>query len=214
MERIGMLGSGDVAKSLAKGFVKHGYSVMMGSRDSSKIADFSREMKLATGTFQQAASFGDMVVLAVKGLAGESALSLAGEQSLNGKIVIDATNPISDAPPDSGVLHYFTSLEESLMERYQGKFPSARFVKAFNSVGNAYFVNPDFGGEKPTMFICGNDEAAKKEVGGVLGKFGWEVADMGGVQAARAIEPLCMLWCIPGIAKNDWGPRAFKLLKK
>ena len=213
MKKIGILGSGDVAKSLAKGFTRHGYPVMMGSRDSPKIADFAKELKLQVGSFPDAAKFGEIVVLAVKGLSSESALSLAGEQNLRGKTVIDVTNPIADSPPDNGVLHYFTSLEESLIERNQKKFPSARFVKAFNSVGNAYMVDPSFE-VKPTMFICGNDEPAKNEVSVILGKFGWEVADMGGVQAARAIEPLCILWCIPGIAKNDWGPRAFKLLTK
>jgi predicted dinucleotide-binding enzyme len=74
-------------------------------------------------------------------------------------------------------------------------------------------VNPDFGGIRPTMFICGNDEAAKQEVSDILDQFGWDVEDMGGAQAARAVEPLCMLWCIPGFRKNQWG-HAFKLLKR
>jgi predicted dinucleotide-binding enzyme len=131
--------------------------------------------------------------------------------NLAGKVIIDATNPIAEAPPTNGVLKYFTTLDDSLMERLQREFTGARFVKAFNSVGNASMVNPAFKGGKPTMFICGNDEAAKKTVTGILDAFGWETADMGAVEAARAIEPLCMLWCIPGFLRQDW-VHAFKLL--
>jgi len=109
------------------------------------------------------------------------------------------------------VLKFFTNLDESLMERLQNAFPEAHFVKAFSSVGNACMVNPQFQGGKPTMFICGNSEAAKATVRGVLDQFGWETADMGKAEAARAIEPLCMLWCIPGFLRNDW-VHAFKLL--
>jgi 8-hydroxy-5-deazaflavin:NADPH oxidoreductase len=126
---------------------------------------------------------------------------------------MDATNPIADAPPVNGVLRFFTTLDESLMERLQRAVPEARFVKAFNSVGNAFMVDPQFDGGKPTMFICGDDEAAKETVRGIVDQFGWETADMGGAEAARAIEPLCMLWCIPGFLRNEW-THAFKLLRK
>jgi predicted dinucleotide-binding enzyme len=98
------------------------------------------------------------------------------------------------------------------MERLQRAFPEAHFVKAFNSVGNGQMVNPQFAGGPPTMFICGNSAAAKAEVEKILTQFGWETEDMGAVEAARAIEPLCMLWCIPGFLKNDWA-HAFKILR-
>jgi len=111
------------------------------------------------------------------------------------------------------VLKFFTTMNESLMEQLQRQFPDAHLVKAFNSVGAAFMINPQFEGGKPTMFICGNDAQAKKTVTGILDQFGWETADMGGAEAARAIEPLCMLWCIPGFLRNEWG-HAFKLLKK
>jgi len=137
----------------------------------------------------------------------------AGTEALKGKTVIDATHPISDAPPVNGVIEYFTPINESLMERLQRLAPGARFVKSFSSVGNALMVNPDFGGEKPTMFICGNDEAAKDDVKTILDRFGWEAADMGKAEAARAIEPLAMLWCIPGFLHNQW-THAFRLLRK
>ncbi len=132
--------------------------------------------------------------------------------NLSGKPVIDATNPIADAPPVNGVLKFFTSHDQSQMEKLQREFADAKFVKAFNSVGAAFMVNPSFQGGKPTMFICGNDDGAKKTVTRILDQFGWETADMGKVEAARAIEPLCMLWCIPGLLRNEWS-HAFKLLR-
>lgn len=152
-------------------------------------------------------------MLATKGTAAEAALKLAGATNLKGKTVIDTTNPIADAAPTNGVLQFFTSLNESLMERLQKLVPDAHFVKAFSCIGNAFMVNPDFNGIKPTMFICGNDSGAKKEVTAILAQFGFDVADMGAVEAARAIEPLCMLWCIPGFLSNSWA-HAFKLLKR
>jgi hypothetical protein len=124
--------------------------------------------------------------------------------------VIDATNPIADQPPQNGVIRYFTTQDESLMERLQKKAPQARFVKAWNSIGNAFMVNPKFPAT-PTMFICGNDAGAKQQTTAILTKFGWETADMGMVEAARPIEALCILWCIPGMLRNDWA-HAFKLM--
>ena len=210
--KIGVIGSGDVAKVLGSGLLKHGHEVMMGTRAPAKLADWTKQnQKGNVGSFADAAKFGELVVLAVKGTAAAEALRAAGAANLAGKAVMDVTNPIADAPPTNGVLKFFTNLDESLMERLQREFGSARFVKAFNSVGNACFVNPQFKGGKPTMFICGNDEAAKKTVSSIVDQFGWETADMGTVEAARAIEPLCMLWCIPGFLRNDW-VHAFKLL--
>jgi len=210
--KVGILGSGAVAKALAGGFLKHGHELMFGTRTPAKLADWAaRNGKSGVGGFADAAKFGELVVLAVKGTVAADALRAAGAANLAGKTVIDATNPIADAPPTNGVLKFFTSLDESLMERLQREFSSVSFVKAFNSVGNACMVNPQFRGGKPTMFICGNDEAAKKTVGGILDQFGWETADMGKAEAARAIEPLCMLWCIPGFLRDDW-VHAFKLL--
>jgi predicted dinucleotide-binding enzyme len=209
---IGILGSGAVAKTLGAGFLKHGHAVMLGTRDAAKLAEWSKANPGArTGSFADTAAFGERVVLAVKGSAAAEALRAAGA-GIRGKTVIDATNPIADAPPDHGVLRFFTALDDSLMERLQREFPEARLVKAFNSVGNARMVNPSFAGGRPTMFICGNDDDAKREVSAILDQFGWEVADMGRAEAARAIEPLCILWCIPGFLANQW-THAFKLLR-
>ena len=211
--KVGVLGSGGVAEVLASGLLKHGHAVKMGSRSPEKLEGWvSKNPGGGAGTFDEAAAFGEMVLLAVKGTAAADALRLAGAENLAGKTVIDACNPIADAPPVKGVLQFFTDLDRSLMEDLQEEFPDAHFVKALNSVGSACMVNPQFKGGKPTMFICGNDAGAKAEVSGILDQFGWETEDMGGVEAARAIEPLCMLWCIPGFARNDW-MHAFKMLR-
>ncbi len=212
--KIGIIGSGVVATTLASGFLKHGHGVVIGTRDSGKLADWAKaNPKGRVGSFADAAKFGDVVVLAVKGGVVAEAVRAAGAANLAGKTVIDATNPIADAPPVNGVLKFTTNLDESMMERLQREFAGVHFVKAFNSVGATCMVNPQFKEGKPTMFICGNDEAAKQTVAKILDQFGWETADMGKVEAARAIEPLCMLWCIPGFLRNDW-VHAFKLLRE
>ena len=209
--KIGIVGSGEVAQTLGAGFLKHGHSVMLGTRDPKKLAAWQSENRGATvGSFADAAKFGELVVVAVK---GEVALGVARKigDALAGKTVIDTTNPIADAPPVNGVLKSFTSLNDSLMEQLQKACPKARFVKAFSSVGNAKMVNPTFAGGPPTMFICGNDAAAKQAVVKILDQFGWETLDLGAAEAARAIEPLAMLWCIPGFLRNEW-THAFKVL--
>jgi 8-hydroxy-5-deazaflavin:NADPH oxidoreductase len=211
--KIGILGSGDVGKVLAAGFLKHGHDVMLGTRDRTKLAHWAAQNPRGrSGSLDETADFGEAVVLAVKGTAALDVLRSAGAKHLIGKAIIDATNPIADAPPVNGVLKFFTNLDESLMERLQQAFPEAHLVKAFNSVGNTRMVNPQFKSGKPTMFICGNNEQVKAIVAGILDQFGWDTADMGKAEAARALEPLCMLWCIPGFLRNEW-THAFALLK-
>ena len=214
MVKVGILGSGDVGKVLAKGFLKNGYQVAIGSDHPEKLTEFKMENpEMETARFEEAAQSGDIVVVCVKGTVAEKIVEKV-KRHITGKTVIDTTNPIADAPPHNGVLKYFTSLEESLMERLQTIAPDAQFVKAFNSIGSALMVNPEFGDDtKPTMFICGNNDDAKKKVHEILEKFGFEVEDMGKVESARAIEPLCILWCIPGFLRNEWS-HAFKVLKK
>jgi len=212
----GIIGSGIVGRVLASAFLNEGYDVMLGTRNTSKeeVTKWKTDNPSGqTGSFEEAAKFGELLVLATAGAAAEGAIKLAGAPNFSGKIVIDTTNPISKEPPDNGVLKYFTTLEDSLMERIQKWLPDANVVKAFNSVGNAMMYKPGFKGGPPTMFICGNDENAKKKVSGILRSFGWETEDMGKAEAARAIEPLCILWCIPGFIRNQWN-HAFKLLKK
>jgi predicted dinucleotide-binding enzyme len=211
--KVGIIGSGVVGQTLAAGFLKHGHQVAVGTREPAKLRDWAAKNKgAAVKSFADAAAFGDLVVLAVAGSAAVEAVKLAGA-GLAGKPVIDACNPIGGGPPVNGVLSYFTTQNESLMEQLQKASPAAHFVKAFNSVGNAQMINPQFSGGRPTMFICGNDAQAKDTVAQIVDQFGWETEDMGAVEAARAIEPLCKLWCIPGIGKGDWSAHAFKLLR-
>jgi predicted dinucleotide-binding enzyme len=211
---IGVLGSGGVAKALASGFLKHGHEVVVGTRSPDKLAEWAGKQpgaKVRVGSFAEAAGFGEVLILAVKGNAAADVLRMAGVDNLRGKAVLDACNPIEDAAPVNGVLQFFTDINESLMEQLQREFPETKFVKAFNSVGSALMVDPQLKGGKPTMFICGNDDGAKAAATKILDEFGWETADMGKVESARAIEPLCLLWCLPGFLRNEW-THAFKLL--
>ncbi|MES2703736.1 MAG: NAD(P)-binding domain-containing protein [Bacteroidota bacterium] len=213
MKKIGILGSGVVAKALGDGFLKHNYEVMLSSHDITKLSEWKDKGgdKAHRGSFEEAATFGDIIVLAVKGSVAADVIEEAGPQNMQWKTVIDVTNPIADEAPENGVIKFFTNFEESLMEALQLRFPEIHFVKAFNSIGSAFMVNPAFK-EKPTMFVCGNNDASKKEVFGILDQFGWEISDMGKATAARAIEPLCMLWCIPGMRNGEWN-HAFRLIK-
>jgi predicted dinucleotide-binding enzyme len=213
--KIGIIGSGVVGRVLATSFLQEGHEVMLGTRNTSKeeVVKWKRENPSGqTGNFTDTAKFGEVLVLATNGTVTEAAIRQAGLDHFSGKTVIDATNPIAAAPPVNGVLKFFTNLDESLMEKIQRLIPKAKLVKAFNSVGNAFMYKPVFKEGTPTMFICGNDDGAKKTVTEILVSFGWETEDMGKVEAARAIEPLCILWCIPGMLRNQW-THAFKLLK-
>jgi predicted dinucleotide-binding enzyme len=210
--KIGILGSGGVATTLAAGFLAQGHAVMIGTRDAAKLADWqARHPAAQVGGVEVAAAFGDLAVLAVKGTAADAVMRMAGPH-LAGKVVLDATNPIAERPPEQGVLQYFTGPNESLMERLQKAHPAVRFVKAFNSVGQALMVQPKLPGGRPTMFIAGDDAQAKAEATQLLDALGWDSEDMGPAVAARAIEPLAMLWCIPGFRHNDW-LHAFKMLR-
>ena len=187
---------------------------MLGTRDPKKteVQDWLRENPGAkAGTFAEAAKFGEIIVLATLGEAALNAVELAGPANLSGKTVIDTTNPISSTPPVEGVLQFTTGPNESLAEKIHARIPEANVVKAFNSVGNSFMVNPRFEQGTPTMFICGNSSEAKAETTRIIEQFGWEPFDCGGIIAARAIEPLCMLWCIPGFLRNQW-THAFKVL--
>lgn len=210
--KIAIIGSGSVAQTLAGGMLKHGHAVQMATRDQAKLADFVKANPGVTVTdSKSAAAWADLAILSVKGTAALAALAPAAD-ALAGKIVIDTTNPIADEAPDNGVLRYFTSGNDSLGERLQAAYPSMRFVKAFNSVGAGMMVNPSIAGGPPTMFIAGNDAGAKETVGSILTTFGWEPLDMGQIEASRAIEALCQLWCLPGFIRNDWA-HALKWLK-
>jgi len=206
--RIGILGSGDVGKSLARGFIKRGDAVTIGSRSPEKLADFAKESGAKAGTFEDAAKFGELIAVATLGVATEEALRLAGK-NFDGKVVIDATNPL-DFSKGAPALAY--GWNDSLGERVQKWIPSARVVKAFNTVGNSLFVNPQLPGGPPDMFICGNDDAAKKTVAQLCKDWGWGVIDIGGIEGSRYLEPMCMTWVLHGIRSGSW-THAYKMLR-
>jgi len=213
--KVGIIGSAAVGQRLAKAFKNEGHEVMLGTRNTSKeeVIKFKNEnADINIGTFEETAAFGEILVLATAGAVVEEAVKLASIENFKNKVVIDTTNPIAKEPPENGVLKYFTSLDDSLMERTQRLLPEAKLVKAFSIVGNMLMYKPQLQGGTPTMFICGNDFEAKKTVTEILAAFGWETEDLGGVEAARAIEPVCILWCIPGFLKNDW-MHAYKVLR-
>jgi predicted dinucleotide-binding enzyme len=212
---VGVLGSGTVGQTLASGFMKHGHKAMIGTRDpeGGGLEKWQAENPGGSvGTFEQAAKFGEAIVLCSLGRAATQVIELAGKANLSGKVLIDATNPLSEAPPVDGVLQFFTGPNESLAEQIQAFAPEARVVKAFNSVGAPRMIDPQFAQGPPTMFIAGNDAAAKATASKLITELGWEPFDCGGIVAARALEPLCMLWCIPGFRQNLW-THAFKLLR-
>ena len=213
MKTVGIIGSGNVGKDLAKGFIHYGYETTLSSRNEEKRKSLEREISgLKTDTPKNTARSSELIVFAVKGSEAKAALHEIGMENISGKTVIDTTNPIANESPVNGVLVYFSSINKSLMEELQEMVPEAKFVKAFSCVGSAHMVNPGFK-NKPTMFICGKHKDAKEEVTAVLEQFGWETEDMGSVEAARAIEPLAILWCIPGFRENRWN-HTFKLLRK
>jgi len=174
--KVGIIGSGNVGRVLATGFLSEGHQVMLGTRNTSKedVVKWKNENTNGLlGSFQETAQFGEVIVLAVSGLVTEDAINLAGKEHLSNKVIIDTTNPIAAVPPENGVIRYFTTLEESLMEKIQKILPDAKVVKAFSCVGNAFMYKPNFNGSIPTMFICGNDDVAKKTVTDILTSFGW-----------------------------------------
>ncbi|HET7234182.1 MAG TPA: NADPH-dependent F420 reductase [Longimicrobium sp.] len=212
--KIGILGSGVVGQSLGRGFAARGDEVVIGTREGG--GDKLREWVAGTegrgraGTFAEAAGFGEIAVLATRWDGTENALRLAGAQNLAGKVVIDVTNPLDFS---TGAPRLALGFNDSGGEQVQRWLPDSRVVKAFNIITAAEMVNPDFPCGPPTMFICGDDEGAKETVTGICRDFGWEVVDNGGIDGARLLEPLAMLWIMHGIRSRAWS-HAFKLLRK
>jgi predicted dinucleotide-binding enzyme len=212
--RVGVLGSGQVGRRLAAGFRSRGHDVMIGSRDpgKSELCEWRAGdgAGIEAGTFAEAAAHGEVLVLAVLGNAAEEAIADAGSDNFSGKVVIDAMNPLDFSggfPPKLSVTG-----DDSLGERVQRALPDARVVKAFNTIGSPYFVDPSFSEGRPTMLIAGDDEAAKGTVAGVLHDFGWsDVVDIGGIEGSRELEAICIAWVKIGGARGGWD-HGFKLL--
>lgn len=213
--KIGILGTGDVGQVLGAGFAGLGHQVKIGSRNpqQEKVQAWVKKTgaNASSGTFAETASFGEIIVLATLGTGTENAIKLAGPKNFSGKIVIDATNPLDfskGVPPAMTMGH-----TSSLGEQIQNLIPDAKVVKAYNIIGNAHMINPQFPGGPPDMFICGNDDQAKQKVTEILKNFGWSVIDIGGIEGSRYLEPLAMVWIIYGFRTNTWN-HAFKLLRK
>ena len=212
--KIGILGTGDVGKAQGRGHIALGHEVKMGSRSATNPAAlaWAKEMggKASGGTLADAAAFGEIVLVAVKGEGIPDALKAAGPKNFKGKVVIDITNPLdfSGPVPAIKVVGY-----PSAGEQVQALLPDAHVVKAFNTGGSGHHFKPNFPGGPPDMFYCGNNEDAKKTVAGIIKDFGWGAVDVGGIESARYLEGAAMVYIIHAIATNNWN-QAFKLLRK
>lgn len=213
--RVGVIGSGTVGQSFGSALVRLGHPAKVGSRDpksAALTAWVSRTGSPASvGTFAEAAAFGEVVVLATLGTATGEAIDLAGPANFTGKVVIDITNPL--VMSEQGTPRLSVGFTDSLGEQNQRRLPDARVVKAFNSVGAPHFFRPSFPGGPPTMFFCGNDLEAKATVSQLIADFGWVPLDTGGIEMARAIEPLCILWVTSAMKLGSFDI-AFQVLRK
>ncbi len=213
--KVGILGSGDVGHALGTAFVTLGHDVKMGSRDpkGEKVRSWVSKngSRASAGTFDETAAFSELAVLATLWSGTENAIRLAGPENLAGKIVIDATNPLIFKPGEPPALAL--GHNDSGGEQVQRWLPRSKVVKAFNMIGHAHMFRPQFPGGPPELFYCGNDAGAKKTVAEILTGFGLETFDIGGIEGARLLEPLCILWVLYGLKTNSWN-HAFKLLKR
>ena len=213
--KIGILGSGDVGKALARGFVSRDHDVMISSREPAKLQDFVSEQggKIRSGSFEEAAKFGELVLIATLFSGTKHALDLAGPANFSGKTVIDCTNPLRF---EEGKMPQLSlGFDNSAGEEVQRWLPDAKVVKAFNIIGNQFMVDPQLPGGPPTMFIAGNDDSAKKTVTQLIESLGWKdaVSDLGGIEESRYLEPMCIVWVHYGIRTGAWD-HAFKMLRK
>lgn len=211
--KIGIVGSGGVAKALGSGYLSKGHTVMLGSRDTAKLDEWLSTAGggATTGSFSDPAAFGEVVFLSVSGEGLLSAIELAGIDNFSGKTVIDVCNPMDFS---SGVPPRFTAtVGQSLGEQVQATLPDAKVVKAFNTMSAAVMTDPIFDGEPATHFIAGNDDGAKAEATKLIKEFGWQVEDLGGIDQAFFLEALASLYVNFAFKNNQWN-QAFKLMKR
>lgn len=199
--RIGILGSGAVGQALARGLARHGHDVRIGTRKDA-VAD------LPVGTPQDVVENADLVFLSVLGTAAVDVVTGVREQ-LRGKVLVDTTNPLDFSSGRPGL---FVGHTDSLGEQVQRAVPEAHVVKAYNTVGNTLMVDPEIPGGPPTMFIGGDSAEAKAVVSHLLQETGWDVVDLGGIEASRYLEPMCIAWVRYGVNVGSWN-HAFRLLR-
>jgi predicted dinucleotide-binding enzyme len=213
--KVGVIGSGDVGRILAAGFASKGHDVVVGARDPKrKLADdkpgpygqpsfpawSKANPKVKVGSFAEVAKHGEVLVFAVHGENVAEAVKLAGPDSMAGKLVLDATNPLDFTPQG---LHRHKAIPDSCLQVAQRAAPKARFVKAWNCTPSAQMVNPKVG--PGDQLICGDDGKAKEQATKILKDFGWNVADVGGADKAPYVEAVAIAICNYAVAKNDWG---------
>lgn len=213
---IGILGSGEVGQKLGGGFIELGHRVKIGTREPNqeKIKEWIKKSgdSASAGIFSHAASFGQLIVVATSWNGTLEAIRMCDPKDLVDKTVIDVTNPLDFSA--EGLPKLAVGYTDSAGEIIQRLLPEANVVKAFNTVGNPHMVHPEFPNGPPTMFICGNNDNAKKTViNEFLTKFGWESIDIGGIEGSRLLEPMAMLWITHYFQTNN-GNHAFKLLHK
>ena len=211
--KIGIIGSGVVAKTLASAYLQKGYEVKLGTRNADKLGEWLANAgeNASIGSFAEAAEFGEIIFLSVLGEAALEAAELAGAENLKGKTVIDLTNPLDFS---GGVPPKFTAtVGNSLGEQIQNALPASNVVKAFNTISAAIMIDPQFGSDTATLFIAGNDEKAKEEATKLVKEFGWEVEDLGGIEQSFFLEAFASLWINYGFKNNHW-THAFKFLKR
>jgi predicted dinucleotide-binding enzyme len=211
--KIGIIGSGVVAKALGSGFIKEGHEVKLGSRESDKLSSWVSDngKQASAGDLVETAKFGEIIVLAVFGLAAADAIKTAGPKNFVGKIVLDATNPLDKSggmPPK-----LVGRVGESGGEQNQSLLPGAFVVKAFNTVSAALMYKPKLAGGPPDMFLCGDDSKAKEKVAQICKAFGWNPIDVGGIDCSHYTEAAGTLWTITALKSGSWD-QAFKILKK
>jgi predicted dinucleotide-binding enzyme len=210
--RIGILGSGDVGKQLARGFLMLGDEVKVGTRAPEKLKEwaYGLGMNISVGNLQEASEFGEVIVIATSWYGAENAIKLAGKKNFSEKIVIDVTNPLDFS---KGVPSYIGGVGKSAGEHVQKWLPEAKVVKAFNTVGNSIMCNPHREEGDPDLFIAGNMDA-KKFVVETAKKWGWKnIVDMGEISNAYLLESLAMVWIEFG-SRNESYSHAIKILRK
>jgi predicted dinucleotide-binding enzyme len=200
--RIGILGSGVVGQALARGLARHGHEVRIGTRKDA-VKD------LPVGSPADVVEGADLVFLSVLGTAAVDVATGVGEQ-LRGKVLVDTTNPLDFSSGRPGL---FVGLTDSLGEQVQRAVPEALVVKAYNTVGNTLMVDPELPGGPPSMFIGGDSDEAKAVVSELLVATGWDVVDLGGIDASRWLEAMCIAWVLHGARTGTW-EHAFRLLRR
>src|SRR5262245_58170776 len=211
--RIAIIGTGNVGGALGRVWARQGHEIVFGVRDPERPQALVRELggRTRAASVADAAASAEVVALAVPWEAARDAIRSAG--NLAGKTVIDCTNPINlgmDGIRAGLVVGLTTSAAESIAQWV----PGARVVKAFNTIGAGSFAAPQFGAERATMFICGDDADAKKRVTPLARDMGFEVVDAGNLAVARLLEPLGMLWIHLALLRDLGTNIAFRLLRR